>query len=463
MAFAISSGMPPQAGLYCAVVTGFIVSALGGSNVQIGGPTGAFVVVVSGIIAEHGIDGLFMCTMMAGVLLVIMGVTGTGTAVRFIPRPVVIGFTNGIALVIASTQIKDLLGIPLSEPVPAELVPRMTLLVENAGALSVEAALVGSAVLGLIVLWNRIVPGIPGYIVALIAGTAFVTVAQIPVDTIGTQFGGIPSGWPALHVPQFRPELILTLLSPTLTVAMLGAIESLMSAVVADKMTGARHNSNVELFAQGIANLASPLVGGLPATGAIARTATNIRSGARTPLAGMIHAVVLLGIVLVAAPLAASIPMTVLAAILLVVAYNMGEWREIPELWRQGWTDRVVWAGDVRADRAGGPHRGRRGGDDSRRAVVHPSRVVHDDGVTSDARLRRTRTRAHPAGQTDSRLHHDLSYSWTVLVRGHRQADGSHSTRAGTDANRGAAPAQHDGDRCNGTPRDSGFRRCVTP
>ena len=343
MAFAISSGMTPQAGLYCAVVTGFIISALGGSNVQIGGPTGAFVVVVSGIIAEYGIDGLFMCTMMAGILLVIMGLTGTGTAVRFIPRPVVIGFTNGIALVIASTQIKDLLGIPLPEPVPGELVPRMTLLLENAGALSVETALVGSAVLGLIVLWNRTVPGVPGYIVALVGGTAFVTVAQIPVDTIGTRFGGIPSGWPALHVPQFRPELTLTLLSPTLTVAMLGAIESLMSAVVADKMTGTRHNSNVELFAQGIANIASPLVGGLPATGAIARTATNIRSGGRTPVAGMIHAVVLLGIVLVAAPLAASIPMTVLAAILLVVAYNMGEWREIPELWHQGWTDRLVW------------------------------------------------------------------------------------------------------------------------
>ena len=343
MAFAISSGMTPQAGLYCAVATGFIVSALGGSNVQIGGPTGAFVVVVSGIIAEHGVDGLFMCTMMAGVLLVIMGLTGTGTAVRFIPRPVVIGFTNGIALVIASTQIKDVLGIQLPEPVPGELVPRMAMLIANAGSLSMETAVVGAGVLGLIILWNRMVPSVPGYVVALVAGTALVTVAGLPVDTIGTRFGGIPSGLPALHVPQFRPELILTLLSPTLTIAMLGAIESLMSAVVADKMTGTRHNSNVELFAQGIANIASPLVGGLPATGAIARTATNIRSGGRTPVAGMIHAGVLLVILLVAAPLASSIPMTVLAAILLVVAYNMGEWGEIPELWRQGWTDRIVW------------------------------------------------------------------------------------------------------------------------
>ena len=343
MAFAISSGMTPQAGLYCAVVTGFLISALGGSTVQIGGPTGAFVVVVSGIIAEYGIDGLFMCTMMAGILLVIMGLTGTGTAVKFIPRPVVIGFTNGIALVIASTQIKDVLGIPLPEPVPGEFVARMAVLAEHAGALSPETALVGGGVLALIIVWNRLVPGVPGYVVALVAGTILVALAQMPVDTIGTRFGGIPAGLPVLRLPRFRPDLILTLLSPTLTVAMLGAIESLMSAVVADRMTGTRHNSNVELFAKGVANIVSPLVGGLPATGAIARTATNIRSGGKTPVAGMIHAGVLLVILLYAAPLAASIPMAVLAAILLVVAYNMGEWSEIPELWRQGWTDRLVW------------------------------------------------------------------------------------------------------------------------
>jgi SulP family sulfate permease len=343
MAFAISSGMTPQAGIYCAIVTGFIISALGGSNVQIGGPTGAFVVVVSGIIAEHGIDGLFMCTMMAGVLLVIMGLTGTGTAVRFIPRPVVIGFTNGIALVIASTQIKDVLGIPLSAPIPAEFIPRMARLVDQATDASPAAVAVGLGVLLLIVVWNRLVPKVPGYIVALFAGTVIVTAMQLPVDTIGTRFGSIPSGFPTPNLPAFRPDLVLTLLSPTLTVAMLGAIESLMSAVVADRMTGSRHNSNVELFAQGIANIASPLVGGLPATGAIARTATNVRSGGRTPVAGLIHAFTLLAILLVAAPLAGLVPMAVLAAILLVVAYNMGEWREIPELWKQGWTDRLVW------------------------------------------------------------------------------------------------------------------------
>ena len=343
MAFAISSGMTPQAGVYCAIVTGFLISALGGSSVQIGGPTGAFVVVVSGIIARYGVDGLFMCTMMAGVLLVAMGLTGTGTAVRFIPRPVVIGFTNGIALVIASTQIKDLFGIAVPGEVPGELVPRMRLLVENAGAASIDATLVGVGTLALILLWNRLLPRVPGYVVALVAGTVFVAAVGLPVETIGTKFGGIPSGLPDVRVPQFRPDLILTLLSPTLTVAMLGAIESLMSAVVADRMTGERHNSNVELFAQGIANLASPLVGGLPATGALARTATNIRSGAKTPVAGVIHALTLLVILLLAAPLAAAVPVSVLASILLVVAYNMGEWHEIGELWKQGWTDRLVW------------------------------------------------------------------------------------------------------------------------
>jgi SulP family sulfate permease len=342
MAFAISSGMSPQAGVYCAIVTGFVISALGGSNVQIGGPTGAFVVVVAGIIAQYGIDGLFMCTMMAGVLLVVMGLTGSGTAVRYIPRPVVVGFTNGIALVIASTQLKDFFGIPLEE-VPGEFIERMRALAEQADMASPITTVVGAGVLALIVIWNRLVPRVPGYVVALLTGTVIVTVLRLPLDTIGTRFGGIPAGLPDIQLPAFRPELILTLLSPTLTIAVLGAIESLMSAVVADRMTGTKHNSNVELFAQGIANILSPLVGGLPATGAIARTATNIRAGARTPVSGMVHAVTLLVILVAAAPLASAVHMAVLAATLLVVAYNMGEWHEIPELWKHGWTDRLVW------------------------------------------------------------------------------------------------------------------------
>ena len=343
MAFAISSGMTPQAGIYCAIVTGFVISALGGSYVQIGGPTGAFVVVVSGIIAKYGLDGLFMCTMMAGVILVVMGLTGSGTAVRFIPRPVVIGFTNGIALVIASTQLRDVFGIGLSTPAPADFLGRISEFAENVSAASIPTAAVGLGVLALIVVWNRFVPRVPGYIVALVVGTVVVAVARLPVETIGTRFGGIPAGLPQVHFPRFRPDLILTLLSPTLTVAMLGAIESLLSAVVADRMSGRRHNSNVELFAQGIANIVSPMVGGLPATGAIARTATNVRSGGRTPVAGIIHACTLLAVLLFASRLAALVPMAVLGSILLVVAYNMGEWREIPELWKHGWTDRIVW------------------------------------------------------------------------------------------------------------------------
>jgi SulP family sulfate permease len=343
MAFAVSSGMTPQAGIYCAIATGFIISAFGGSSVQIGGPTGAFVVVVSGIIATYGMDGLFMCTMMAGVLLVLMGVTGTGTAVRFIPRPVVIGFTNGIALVIASTQLKDFFGITVPGALPGEFVGRLETLIEHASTLSVPATAIAAGVVVLIVVWNRLVPRVPGYIVALLAGTVIVAVGGLQVETIGSRFGGIPARLPEFHFPRFRPDLMLTLLSPTLTVAMLGAIESLMSAVVADRMTGQRHNSNVELFAQGLANIVSPIVGGLPATGAIARTATNIRSGALTPVAGLVHAVTLLAILLFAAPLAARVPMAVLAGILIVVARNMGEWHEIGDLWKQGWTDRLVW------------------------------------------------------------------------------------------------------------------------
>jgi len=343
MAFAISSGVPPEAGIYTAIVTGFLISALGGSAVQIGGPTGAFVVVVSGIIARYGIDGLYTSTMMAGVVLVIMGLTGTGTAVRFIPRPVVIGFTNGIALVIASTQLKDFFGIRTAEAVPGEFIGRLEVLARHADAFSPLTTGVGIGVLVLIIAWNRLVPRVPGYVVALFAGTLYVAFTGWPLETIGGRFGGIPSSLPPLHLPRFRPDLVLTLLSPTLTIAMLGAIESLLSAVVADRMSGTRHNSNVELFAQGVANIVSPLVGGLPATGAIARTATNVRSGARTPVAGMIHAATLLIVLLAGARLASLVPMAVLADILLVVAYNMGEWREIPELWRQGWTDRMVW------------------------------------------------------------------------------------------------------------------------
>ena len=342
MAFAIASGVAPQAGLYCAIVAGFLISALGGSNTQIGGPTGAFVVVVYGIVAKYGLDGLFMCTLMAGVLLVILGATGLGTAVKFIPRPVVVGFTNGIAVIIASTQIKDFFGLKVDK-VPGEFLARMEVLARNFRSLSpLETGLGGFALL-LILVFMRFVKRVPGYIVALVAGTALVVLFKLPVETIGTRFGGIPSGFPGIKIPHFHFDLLRPLISPAITVAMLGAIESLMSAVVSDRMSGQKHNPNVELVGQGIANIFSPLFGGLPATGAIARTATNIRSGAKTPVAGMVHAMTLLAIVLFAAPLARFIPLSVLAAILLVVSYNMGEWREIPELLKLSRLDIGTW------------------------------------------------------------------------------------------------------------------------
>jgi SulP family sulfate permease len=345
MAFAIASGVPPQAGLYCAVIAGFLISALGGSRVQIGGPTGAFVVVVAGIVAKYGIDGLFMCTGIAGVFLIFLGVTGLGSAVKYIPRPVVVGFTNGIAVVIASTQIKDFFGLRI-EHVPGDFLGRLEAVARNFRTISLEETGLAVLALVLILVFRKYVPKVPGYIVALFVGTALVWIFHLPVETIGTRFGGIPSGLPSLKIPQFHLDLIRPLIAPAITVAMLGAIESLMSAVVADKLfgQGEKHKPNVELIAQGVANFVSPLMGGLPATGAIARTATNIRSGAKTPVAGMIHALTLLAILMFAAPVARFIPLAVLAAILLVVSYNMGEWSEIPELLKLSRLEVATWS-----------------------------------------------------------------------------------------------------------------------
>lgn len=343
MAFGIASGVTPQAGIYTAVVAGFLISALGGSRTQIGGPTGAFVVIIAGIIAKFGLSGLLMVTMMAGVILVVIGVTGLGTAVKYIPRPVTIGFTNGIALLIASTQIKDFLGLK-TPSVPAEFAARLRLLWEHLGTLDGPTLLVASTSLAVILLFGRVTKKLPGSIVALFLGTALAAVFRLPVETIGSKFGGIPTGLPAFAVPAFRPDLVMVLLPAALTVALLAAVESLLSAVVADGMSGDKHNSNAELIAQGVANICTPLVGGIPATGAIARTATNIRSGARTPVAGIVHALTLLLILLIAAPLARFIPLATLAAVLFVVAYNMGEWKEIGVIWRLSRADKAVWA-----------------------------------------------------------------------------------------------------------------------
>ncbi len=342
MAFAIASGLTPQAGIYCAIVTGFLISALGGSKTQIGGPTGAFVVVVAGIVAVHGVDGLFMCTVMAGVLLVIMGVTGLGTGVKYIPRPVVIGFTNGIAVLIASTQVKDFFGLRLDK-VPGVFWLRIEALARDFHTLSFEATALAVFTLLVLIICRSVSARIPGPIVALLLSTCAVYFFKLPVETIGTKFGGIPGGLPHMHIPHFRSDLIHGLLGPAFTVAMLGAIESLMSAVVSDRMSNDRHNPNVELIGQGVANIFSPMFGGLPATGAIARTATNIRAGAQSPVAGIIHALTLLCILLFAAPLVSYVPMAALAGILMIVAYNMGEWREIPQLLKLTKTDISIW------------------------------------------------------------------------------------------------------------------------
>lgn len=331
MAFAIAAGASPQSGLYTAVIAGFLISALGGSRCQIGGPTGAFVVIIFGILAKYGENGLLVCTVMAGVLLVLLGLTGLGMAVKFIPRPVIVGFTNGIAVLIASTQIKDFFGLRTG-PIPGDFAGRMRVLCHAAPTLSFRATTLAAGTLAVILLVRRFAPRIPAYIVALIGATLIVVLFHLDVETIGSRFGGIPSGFPKFHAPHWDYSMMRTMFSPAITIALLGAIESLMSAVVADRMSGDRHVPNVELVAQGIANIFSPLFGGLPATGAIARTATNIRAGAQSPLSGMVHAVTLMAILLFAAPLARFIPLAALAAILFVVCQKMGEWHEIPEI-----------------------------------------------------------------------------------------------------------------------------------
>ncbi len=342
MAFAVASGVPPQAGIYTAVTAGFIISALGGSRTQIGGPTGAFVVIVASIVAKFGLNGLALIGIMAGCILILMGLTGLGKAIRFIPRPVTIGFTNGIALLIASTQIKDFFGI-MAPSIPGDFAGRLLVVAKNAHTAHLSSMAIAGSSLAIILLSQRANKRVPGSILAIIVSTIVIVLFHLDVPTIGSIYGGIPQEIPHLILPKFEGVDLLQLMPAALTVAFLAAVESLLSAVVADSMTGDRHKPDVELVAQGIANIASPFFGGIPATGAIARTATNIRSGAQTPMAGMIHALTLLIVLLVAAPLARFIPLATLAAVLMVVAYNMGEWREIAGILRMSKADIGVW------------------------------------------------------------------------------------------------------------------------
>ncbi|MEX2110304.1 MAG: sulfate permease [Gemmatimonadaceae bacterium] len=326
IAFAIASGVTPDRGLWTAVIAGFLISALGGSRVQIGGPTGAFVVIVYGIVQKHGLDGLAISTLMAGVILVIMGIAKLGAMIKFIPHPVITGFTSGIAVIIFSGGIKDLLGLQMGE-VPASFVDKWIAYVQTASGFTPSAVGVSALALAIILVWPRVTRRIPGTFVALIVTTVAVTLMDLPVETIGSRFGEISASIPRIQLPELSFAQVSALVGPAFTIALLAAIESLLSAVVADGMIGGRHRSNMELIAQGVANIVTPLFGGIPATGAIARTVTNIKNGGRTPVAGIVHALTLLVITLFGARWAGLIPMATLAAILIVVSYQMSQWR----------------------------------------------------------------------------------------------------------------------------------------
>ncbi len=349
MAFAIASGVKPEQGIVTAIVAGFLISALGGSQVQIGGPAGAFIVIVYGIVERYGLTNLLISTALAGVLLFLMGLFRLGALVRYIPVTIVIGFTNGIAVLIGLSQLKDLFGLSIDK-LPADFFTQIGVLARHAHTLNPHALAIGLACLALVVVWPksyampldsvgwrhrlyRAAAHVPGTIVALAVATAATVLLQLPVETIGSRFGGIPQHLPELALPPFSWDSAKQLLIPTFTIAMLGAIESLLCARVADILIDApRHDPNQELMAQGIANMVTPAFGGLPATGTVARTVTNVRSGATSPVSGIVHAFTLLAIVLVAAPLARHVPLAALAGILLFVAWNMGEWREFARL-----------------------------------------------------------------------------------------------------------------------------------
>lgn len=327
IAFGIASGVSPNNGIITAVIAGFIISALGGSRVQIGGPTGAFIVIVYGIVQKHGIDGLMIATIMAGVILVIMGFMKLGTLIKFIPLPIITGFTSGIALIIFTTQIKDLLGLNITE-LPSEFLSKIPVYVNNITSFNNDTLIVSLISLSIIIGLAKYIKKIPSTFIALIIGTAIAHIFGLNVETISSRFGELSGSIPSPQFPVFTYDKVFELAGPAFTIAILAAIETLLSAVVADGMIGGRHRSNMELVANGAANLITPLFGGIPATGAIARTVTNIRNGGKTPVAGITHSVVLLLILLFFGQYAGMIPMCVLASILVVVAYNMSEWRE---------------------------------------------------------------------------------------------------------------------------------------
>ncbi len=341
IAFGIASGVKPEQGLFSAIVAGIVVSLFSGSRVQISGPTGAFIVIIYGIIQQYGYDGLAIATILAGIFLVILGLFRFGTLLRFIPYSLTIGFTSGIAVIIFSSQINDLFGLNIKS-LPAEFLDKWTLYFQNFNSYNISALVIGVVSLILIFVWQRFNLKIPGSLVALVVATLIVQIFQLPVETIGSKFGNVPNTFPAPSFPHLNWAVITKMFSPAFTIAILAAIESLLSAVVADGMMGTRHRSNMELVAQGVGNIVSPIFLGIPVTGAIARTATNIKNGGKTPIAGIIHSIVLILIMLFFAPYASLIPLPALAAILIFIAYKMSEWQSFVKTFKAPLSDRVI-------------------------------------------------------------------------------------------------------------------------
>ena len=341
IALGIASGVTPEKGLHTAIIAGFLISFFGGSRVQIGGPTGAFMVIVYGIVMKFGLEGLILSTFMAGIMMILLGVFKLGSMIKFIPYPITTGFTSGIAVTIFSSQVKDFLGL-VTPDMPAEFLGKWEILIGSIDSLDLTTTAIGLIALLIIILWPKVNKKIPSALVALIATSLIVYFLKLDVETIGSKFGELSSSLPEFALPVITMDKIILLIGPAFTIAILGSIESLLSAVVADGMIGAKHRSNTELIAQGIANIGSSLFGGIPATGAIARTAANVKNGGRTPIAGIVHAITLLLIMLIFMPLAKVIPLTSLAAVLIVVAYNMSDWREFKELFKSPKSDILV-------------------------------------------------------------------------------------------------------------------------
>jgi SulP family sulfate permease len=341
IAFAIASGVSPEKGLYTAVIAGFIISAMGGSKVQIGGPTGAFIVIVYGIVQQYGVNGLIIATFIAGVMLIIMGLARLGAVIKFIPHPLIVGFTSGIALIIFSSQVKDFFGLQMG-PVPADFIDKWKSYGEHFASVNIYALLIAAVTVIIIFLWPKVTHKIPGSLIAILITTAAVQLLHLPLETIGSRFGTIPSSLPSPVIPSLDFVTIKNLIQPAFTIALLGGIESLLSAVVSDGMIGGNHKSNMELVAQGTANIFSSIFGGIPATGAIARTVTNVKNGGRTPIAGITHAITLLLIMLFVGKWASLIPMATLAGILVAVAYNMSEWENFVAVLKSNRSDIAV-------------------------------------------------------------------------------------------------------------------------